>query len=234
MEETKTNKDLSVIQKMVGVFFSPKNTFEAIDRKPDWIVPLLLILILTALTTQLLTPKLLPKQLEIMEEKWQEQGLSDDQIEQALAMTQKFSKFSFFSGIIFTGLFIILFTLFLWFFGNIILGGQTSFKKIFSIYLYSYLILLLGGLITLPLMIVKETQNIHFSLASLFYQESSGDLLYKILRSLDLFSIWHFAILTIAFSVIYRFTLKKTAWAMIFPFIIYSLIMALFYGMQQV
>ena len=232
MEETKTSKDLNVIQKMVGVFFSPKDSFEAIDRKPDWIVPLVAIIILTLVFTMLTLPITMPAQMEKQREKMEERGMAEDQIEQAMAASESMGKIMAPVGIIIGVPIVLLFiTLIIWFVGNVVLGGQTTFKKMFSVYTYSSLIGT-GGLMLVSLLIyVRQSADVHFSLALLLPQDQSEEILYKILKGFDLFAIWQYAVLAIGFAVIYKFSMKKSGWTMAVLFIITVFISV---GFQQI
>ena len=232
MEETKTNKDLSVIQKMVGVFFSPKDSFEAIDRKPDWIIPMVVIIILTLIVTMITLPITMPDQMEKQRIKMEERGMSDDQIDQAMSVSEKMGKIMAPIGIIISVpiVFLIL-TLIIWFVGNVVLGGQTTFKKMFSVYTYSSLIGTIGLLLKSLLILARQNPDVHFSLALLLPQDQSEALVYKILKGFDLFSIWQYAVLAIGFAVIYKFSMKKSGWTMAVLFIITVFISV---GFQQI
>ena len=66
-------------------------------------------------------------------EKLKERGMSDDQIDQALSTGEKMGKVIGPVGVIVgVPIVFLFFTLVIWFIGNVILGGQTSFKKMFS------------------------------------------------------------------------------------------------------
>ena len=92
MEENKTNGQMNVMQRVVGVFFSPKETFVAVDRKPDWIVPLIIIIIVTLICTMLTMQYTMPEQMQKQREKMEERGMSDDQIDQAMSAGEKMGK----------------------------------------------------------------------------------------------------------------------------------------------
>ena len=46
-----TEPTKSPLERIIGVFFSPKATFEDINRKPDWIVPVALITLVALVVT---------------------------------------------------------------------------------------------------------------------------------------------------------------------------------------
>ena len=231
MEENSTSKEPNVVQKIVGVFFSPKETFEAINRKPDWLIPLVVIVILTLVFSMITMPITMPEQMEKQREKMEERGMSDDQIDQAMASGEKMGKIMAPVGII-VGVPIVLlfFTLIVWFVGNVILGGQTTFKNMFSVYTYSSLIGTFGFMLTALLMLMQKTADVHFSFALLLPVEQADTALYQFLKGLNLFSIWQYAVLAIGFAVIYKFSMKKAGWAMGVFFLVTILVSV---GFQQ-
>ena len=62
-ENTTETKDLNVVQRIFGVFFSPGETFAQVDRKPDWLVPLILLTISTFTFVYFTLPINLPEQM---------------------------------------------------------------------------------------------------------------------------------------------------------------------------
>jgi len=232
MEENNTSKDLSVVQKMVGVFFTPKETFEAIDRKPDWLVPLIVIIIISLIFTMITLPITMPEQMEKQREQLEEKGMSDDQIDQAMATGEKMGKiFAPIGVIIGVPIVLLFFALIFWFVGNVILGGQTAYKKMFSVYTYSSLIGTLGFILTYLIILLRKSADVHFSLALLLPQEQSETALYQFLKGFNLFSIWQYAVLAIGFAVIYKFSIKKSGWTMAVLFLITVCISV---GFQQI
>lgn len=212
---------MNALQKVVGIFLSPRQTFEAIDQRPDWVVPLVIILLITLLFTIATAPVTIPEQMEKQRARMEERGMSDEQIQTAIAAGEKFGKIiGPIGAVIGTTVILLIFTLILWFVGNIVLGGQTSFVKMFSVYNYSSLIGMVGMLLSLPIVLSKKTANVHFSLASFLPEDQSKTLPYQILKQFGVFSIWQFVVLAIGFAVIYKFSIKKSAWIMAVLFLI--------------
>jgi len=225
MEETvQPSDELSVGQKVIGVFTSPGQTFESIDKKPSWIVPFIITVVIglgfVYLTTDIITSDTLTQQ----EEEMIEQGMDSAQIEQALGMTEKFMKF-------FLPAFTIVGPLVFWaiiggvfmFVGNVILGGSSSFKKVYTVTAWSWLIHVLGSLILLPLVLAKETIMISFSPAAMMSDESRMTFMYQFLSKFDLFNIWFVAVLAIGLAVVYKMKTQKMVTAAFVVFLIWAL-----------
>ncbi len=98
---------------------------------------------------------------------------------------------------------------------NTILGGEGKFKKVFSVVAWSYLVMMLGGVIKSFLIVSKGTsQGVTTSLALFLPMPGIGEkasLLYRFLSRLDIFTIWQIALWIIGLAVVYRFSPKKIA-----------------------
>ena len=144
-----------------------------------------------------------------------ERGMNYQQIDKAMAMGEKLGKFfGLIGAVVGPGIWALIASLFLWFVGSVLLGGKRTYRKIFSVYLYASLIGVLDMLIRLPLVLVKESAEIQFNLTLFLPDEQSGTLTYMAAQSLGVFTIWHFVVLAIGFSVIYRFSIQKAGFAM--------------------
>lgn len=160
-------KEMSKFSKIINVFLAPRSTFESIDRKPDWIVPLLIVVIIAFVISFLIMPFALDRQFDMQRAKMQERGMSDEEIENALELGRPIAeKVGPISALVVTAIFLVILAALLYFLGNIILGGKTTFKKIFSVVTYTSLIGSLGSLVLLPIMLSKRSVDVHFSLAT--------------------------------------------------------------------
>lgn len=218
---------MTTMQRILGVFTAPTKTFENIDKKPDWVVPLVILLLITMLFTYFTMPYILDEKMAEQQEKLAERGLTPAQIENAMEMGQKFGVvFGFVGAAIGVVVVILISTLILKFIGNVVLSGKAAFKNLFSVYTYSSLIGALGMLIKLPLVFQKETHDVHFSLALFLSDEQSKTFLYNFLKMFELFAIWQYVLVAIGFAVVYQFSLKKAGWSVAIVFLIYAIIVA--------
>ncbi|NOZ62730.1 MAG: YIP1 family protein [Calditrichaeota bacterium] len=234
MEASHEIAEMNFFEKLINVFFAPRKTMESIDRKPLWVLPFIVVLVLitlfTALTINISLQEQLPKQRAAMEEK----GMSTDQIDNAMEIGHKVGKIiGPISALIVSGIFTALMALIIWFVGNIVLGGLAPFKKVFTVYVYSTFISILGMFIKLPLIFQKKTMDINFSLASFFNPDNINKFMYSFLKSIEVFEVWRFFVLAIGFAVVYRFSMKKSAWTMFALFLIYAAIMTIIYSFQM-
>ncbi|MBN1154531.1 YIP1 family protein [candidate division KSB1 bacterium] len=220
-----TGKEMSTINRIFNIFVSPRTTFESIDRKPDWFIPILIFVIITTIVSFFIMPIALDQQFEQQRIKMQERGMSDEEIETALTMGRKYAeKIGPISAPVSAVIILVIIAAVVYFLGNVILGGKTSFKKILSVISYTSLIGGLGGLLLLPIMLSKKSMNVHFSLATFLPDKSAETVIYQLLKSVDFFMLWQIFVAGIGMAVLYRMSTKKTTTALIVLYVVITLI----------
>jgi len=223
--EAVEQNDLNVIQKIIGIFSSPTETFKSIDKKPTWIIPFIL-LILVVLVTQFLSIDItMADQKAAMASR----DLTDAQLNAATARMDGPMKYVGLIGapiavlivwVIIAGVFL--------FAGNVIMGGKTKFKSLMAVVSWSSLI----GLVQLPLttflIMSKGTRfGVTTSLAALLPAQEIGaktPLLHVVLKQFDIFIIWQLVLWILGISVVYKFTLQKSATMVITIWAIYAVV----------
>ena len=205
-------KEMGVFEKIAGIFISPRETFEALDRRPTWLVPFIIIAVMT-LGMTLLTRDI---GMQDMMAKFQARELPQEQIDKIAAQTQGIGKYIQMVLIPVATLAIwAIFAGILLFCGNTLLGGNAKFKKIFSMMSWSSLVGALAILVNTAIILSKgTTQGVTTSLAVLMPVPGLSDkpsLFYRLLSKFDPFTIWSLILWTIGTSVIYKFTMKKSA-----------------------
>jgi hypothetical protein len=174
----------SLPARLVQVFFSPGQLFEALKEKPAWAGPIIVSALFVGLST-LLIPA------DIMVEATRQQILSQGgQVPPNLeAMANLFR----FSGAVGALLF-----LFVWafvlagisaFVFNFIFGGEGRYKQYLSIIGHGMVIGALGALLVTPLKIAEGDPQLLLSLGTFAFFLEEGYLL-NVLKMLDLFGLW--------------------------------------------
>lgn len=204
-------KQIGLVGRIVGVFTSPGNTFQAIQAKPSWIVPAIILLVLTVVFVFVAKPVIISESIEQQQVQLEKRGLDEAQIEEALQKSAGIVKIMIFVGAVV----VTLIGYFLWaavllFISNVILGGSARYAQMMAVNIYRNFILMVGGLIKLPIMLSKETMNVHFSLATFLPDEQKTTFLYKILMQIELFNIWAIAVTCIGVGVMSKAGTKKT------------------------
>jgi len=204
--------EMSALGRLTGIFTSPRQVFQSIDRKPTWLVPFLVTCVIAIALQFLLMDIGMKDQLARMGR----QDIPAEQMEQIEARMQGPMKYL---GIPF----IPIGTLVVWAVvggllllgSNSILGGNTTFKKMFSLVAWTSLIGIVGGILKSVLIYMKgTTRGVTTSLATLLPTPEVGEtpgILYRLLSKLDIFTIWQLILWIIGLSVINKFDNKKSA-----------------------
>ena len=216
-----SQQELNAFQKIIGVFFSPTKTFESIDRKPGWIVPVVVILLITVVISIVANPILLPLRKDKIIERMEQRGATRQQMDNMLDRIDKSANLGFIFATIRLIIKLLILTLIVWFVGKFVLGKDASFEKVFSVFTYSYLPWVLGMVLVVILMVVQKSPDIHFSIATFLPGDQSGKFIYNLVRSIGVFSIWHFIVLALGLSVIYKLPPGKNIGSSIVLFLIY-------------
>lgn len=227
--EGTSTKEIGPIGRIIGIFTSPRETFESISQKPTWLVPFIVSVIFAIVFTFLAMDIVLKDQIALQ----QARGVPQEQIEMQTRIQEGPIKYI-------SGVFIPISTLFIWvvisgiflFGGNTIMGGETKFKKVFSVVAWSSLIGVVGGLVKTPIILSKGTsQGVTASLAILLPTpelDQGGSVLYRLLTRFDIFTIWTIVLYCIGLAVVYKFTTKKAATLVLSLWAIYIIIAVAF------
>ncbi|MFQ6113453.1 MAG: YIP1 family protein [bacterium] len=226
MEDRGTvGQNLNAFQRVVGVFTSPGRTFADIAQKPSWIIPVVIIAVVSLVFVFTIRDILVQETLVQQEEKMLERGMESEQIEQALSRTEwGIRNLAPVTGVVFPLILLLIVSGIFLFVGNVILGGSATFKKVFSATSHSWLIFSLGALILLPIVLSKETMQVTFSLAALMSTESRETFLYQLLTKIDIFWIWWIAVQSIGLAAIYQMKTQKMATVVVILYGIYAII----------
>lgn len=213
--ETTTPKEMGTLEKIVSIFISPTETFKSLDRKPDWIVPFVIVLILT-LGMQYLTLDIqINDRLAMMEAQG---GMSDEQLQAASAQMRGPMRYI---GLITTPfaipvVWVVLAGLLL-LAANLTLGAEAEvkFRKVFSMVAWSSLVSSLAIILLTALMLMKGTSlGVTTDPTPLLPAQPLGEpktLTHRLLSKLDIFTIWQLILWTLGLSVFYRVAPQKAA-----------------------
>jgi hypothetical protein len=210
--EISEKNGMNIFGRLIGVFSSPKETFESIDQKPTWLVPFIITVIIAIGLNFLVMDIGVRDQIAKMEA----MGAPSEQIEAVETQMQGPMRYIQIVAIPIVTLIIWAILSGVLLFGSTtILGGDAKFKKVFSVVAWSNLVTLLGGIIKTLLILSKGTiQGVSTSLAVLLPTPDLADgpsIFYRVLSKIDIFIIWQLVLWIVGLAVINRFTTKKAA-----------------------
>jgi Yip1 domain len=195
----------STLARIPGVFFSPMRTFEAIARRPTWIAPVILWVLCSLGFSAVLLPRIDVEKM--MRERFERSGraVSEEQLRSIVERQRRFAPvFGYFGAAAGPVAVSLLVAAVLW--GSFrAFGWDTTYPQALGATTHAFLPGVLGSLLLLPLVARQERVD-PSALRDLlrtnpgFLVERNSKALHSLLGSLDLFSIWTLALLTIGFA----------------------------------
>jgi hypothetical protein len=211
--ETSSASEMSAMQKIIGIFTAPRNTYEAIDKNPTWFLPYLIGIIFFLIFQYLTMDIQTAYRLEMLEARG---DIPAEAMEAARAqMTGPVKYIGFIAGPIVWLIMIVVIAAIFYVAGNLMIGGDTSFKHIFAMVNWTGLIGCLSLIIMTLLILSKGTMHgVALDLSILLDTPAIGEeksVLFRILSKFDIFVIWQIVLYIIGMSVAYKSTVKKAA-----------------------
>lgn len=203
---------LSLPARLVGVLFSPRATYADIAVRPRWLGAFAFVVLVGAagtfafLSTEVGKQAMLDQQVRMMESfgvKMNDRAY--ERMEQSLDRARYtgpiFQAIAFgLSGVVIAGIALGVF--------NALLGGDGTFKQVFSIVAHTGVVLSVSQLFGLPLAYARESMSGATNLAVFtpFLDETSFAA--RLLGAIDLFILWWIMSLAIGLGVLYK---KRTS-----------------------
>jgi hypothetical protein len=225
-------------QRIIGVLFSPDATFASIARRPDWVLPLVLLLITSLAAGVIMAPRIDfgAATREAME---QNKNVSQDQVDRAVKMTTSIAKvmtylspvLSLIGLLIIAGILLLAFRLF---------GGEGDYKQAFSVTCYASIPSIIKTVITLIIIVAKGGILPAQMLATMVRSNlgfladmKTNPMAFALLSSIDIFSIWFLVLLIIGFAYVSRLSKAKSAVIVISLWVLVVLIKLIGPAMQS-
>jgi hypothetical protein len=209
----------NAFQRIAGVFFAPVETFADIARKPDILIPLLVILVIGFVSTFLIMPHLdwdamLAQQQEMV--KKQNPNVSDADLAQMGKFTKVLGKAMGYISPLLVIIGYLIIALVIW--GACrLMGGQGDFKQAFSATLYAHfprvvLGIIAGVVVMARGMVDPSTMATVVKSSPAFLADMKEQpVLFTLLGSLEIFQIWTIILLIIGFAMLSKLSKAKTA-----------------------
>jgi hypothetical protein len=207
--------------KVLNIFFEPKKVFESLKIKPTWLVPFIIVALLGMGSFYFTFPYIMDQQVErIMENEripeQQKERIVEDLKEKAHPPLWQMAIAPAGSLVVLVVVAAVLFFVF-----NVLLGGDSTFRRIFSVYCYSSLIAIPAVIVKFPLIMTKRTLDIQTSLAVLLSPDSKGTFVHSVLSSFDIFTIWQVILVSLGLGVMYKYSTQKALTTVVIIWIIW-------------
>jgi hypothetical protein len=208
----------NVFSRLIGVWFSPGETFQSIGRLPDFVLPLLLFLIVTAATSYLTVERigyenLARKQMQAVVDR----GIlpperAEEAIQQQIAAPGRARIFSQIQIAVFNLVILLLVAGCLKLI-TMLMGAESRFSSIFSVTVYSYLaVMVVQAIITVILLYLKQPDEIEINnlvgsnlgalLTLVLGQDALPRYVTVFASFIDLFYIWRIVLLSIGLAAV--------------------------------
>ena len=205
-----------VFERIIGIFVSPEPTMQDIAARPSWLLPLLLVTVVSTAGTYFLKDVIVQQEIEKMHQK----NMTEEQIQQAMPFMDMMGIIAPSTVLVFTPVFYLIIAGVAMFIGNVILGGESKFSTIFAVTCWSGLITVLSQMINIPVMANRQSMESATSLGSFFASEENKTFFYHLFSQVDLFMLWWVAVLGFGVAAAYKFSTKK---AMTMVFVVWAI-----------
>ena len=229
-------------QRIIGVLFSPDATFASIARRPDWVVPLALIVILS-LANGILISSRIDFGAPAREAMAQNKNMTQEQMDRAEKMSVGMGKVAKFIGPVIAIIVLLIVA------GALLLtvrlmGGEGDFKQAFSVTCYAWIPNIIQAIVLTIIVLAKGSTAINPQTIPTIVRSNPAFLVdmktqpmaFALLSSLDLFTIWVIVLLVIGFAYVGRISKAKAAVAVVSLWavtILFKLIPAALQGLRN-
>jgi hypothetical protein len=219
---------MSSLRRAVRVVYSPARVFQELEKRPDWLVPLIICVLVAAISSWILLPSvILPQQREALENR---PGLTEEQLEAARPWLEgnRPVYLGLGTATVFTALILVVVAGIFHLICALLLGGQANFARTFAVVVYSSLIMVPESIVKVPLqLLTKRTEGLT-SLALLISSPDASKafayrFLYRFLDQVDVFAAWRLVLMAIGLSIMFKFTRQKSYYVVVALWLVYAL-----------
>ena len=219
--ERPQEKPLSGLERLYQILINPGKVFESIMVKPNVLLPLLVVFVVTALHTFILRDDL---KVQLDETIRNAPQLAEASMDAATLQSIIDMQFNVTLGIVLISAFLApliggaishLISMFM--------SGEGSFKESISVTTNSSIIGALGALCALPIAFMTHNYGFTFSAATFMIKDPFSPV-YVLMSMLNVFLLWQLAVTVMGFKKIHEFGMIKAAIAVLTPTFVMILI----------
>jgi hypothetical protein len=201
---------ISPMGRIIGIFFSPKPTFEDIARKPSWILPVVISTILSIIAMVALNQRMnwrdyVSQQIEKSPRAAQ---LSAEQKQQQIDGGAKFTPIILYvAGVVGPILSVLIIGGVMMLAYNLLAGAAATYSQSLAIIAHVFMV----GLVSTPLFLLVvflkpfgtvDVENPVASNLAAFLPDDAAKWLIALCKSIDIFSIWMLILIAIGFAAV--------------------------------
>ena len=199
---------VSPLGRIIGMFFSPKATYEDIVRKPSWLLPVVLMMVFGLVTAVALNQRINWRQFmtQQIERNPRSAQLTPEQKEQQIEAGAKYAPYtSYLFGVLAPILLVLIVALVMLGAYNLFGGANVNFKTSLAIVSHAYVPNFLFTLLFLVVLFIKppgdlDMDNPVATNVAAFLPESIPKWFEALCKNIDVFSIWILILMSIGFA----------------------------------
>ncbi|HSP15602.1 MAG TPA: Yip1 family protein [Thermoanaerobaculia bacterium] len=205
-------------QRLGGVLFSPDETFRDIARRPNVLLPLAILFIVSVISAVLLIPRIDFESTvrDQMERSSRAASMSPGDMDRAVRMGAALGKaIGYASPVVAIAIWAIIAGVMLTAFR--LFGGEGTYKQAFSATLYAWIPLLIKSIVTTAVAMTKSTIDAE-QIATLVTSNPAflldlkvHPIAFSLLSSIDIFAIWTIVLFIIGFAHLSKVSKAKSA-----------------------
>jgi hypothetical protein len=206
-----TSSDRS-LGRIFGVLFSPKPTFESIVRKPSWVLPLILVALVSVGVVFTFSQRVGWRDFMIRQDQQnsrtqkQMESMTEEQRENLINTQTKVAPIFAYVGVVigpFIAAVVVGAVLMLAF--NLIYGTKIGFVPSLAIVSYAWVPGIIGALLGILIIFLKDPSTVDLehlvaSNGGAFLADDSAKWLVTLLTAFDLFAFWNMILMALGFS----------------------------------
>jgi hypothetical protein len=198
----------SLVARIIGIIVSPKETFQSVVASPKWLGVLALTVVLAAIFASL--PMTTPggKQAWLDQQVQARRAFGQQTDDAGYAQLEKVQPFLPYitagAAIVFGPIMVVILSAIFFAVMNAGLGGEASFKQVFSVVTHAGVISVLGAVFGGSVNYFRQRMDSITNLGGLLPMLPEKSFLAHFLGTIDLFIIWWVIVLAIGLAVLYR------------------------------
>lgn len=209
---------------LLTVLFEPRRTFEALKPKAPWILPLLVFFLAVGAFTWVNWPHLVDQRIEAFRSS---DRLAPEQKAVILKGMEESRENPGAKDLIPGPLFAVVFSLLgaaLWLLiGNVVMGGDGTFRQLWSAFTYAGMVLVVEMILKTAMIQMKKSADVYTSLALVAPDLDSTGFVFRALDAVDVFSIWFFLVMGTGVSVMCKVKPQKAMTVSLVAFAVWAI-----------
>ncbi len=197
------------MDRLLAVFTRPAELFASLDQRPAWVLPLVVVIVVTLVHVAVTAPFTGSEYLKELESK---EDIPQEHLERIRVHFEP-------SRMVRRGMIgaVILMIIGLLFSAGVthgvclLSGGDAVFMKTLSIFSYTLLVHVPGLIIRTVLMWIKQSSHVYTSLALLWPSGDMSSPLFRFLSAIDGFTVWRLVLISGGLATVFRFRRTKAS-----------------------